>query len=233
MGILGRLQTPGGTFGQAVDKMHNHGHRGYEPNARKRGEARDEALELLKSWPLSAVRERVSALHASEEMRAPGHDHGRKDRQSRAMHELDVLTAVAVKIEDTPHPQHDAFARALTQAPNNEVGALAEMSGAGLSRRAASARVIRFWGLEHFHGGYAKATRQLRDQKRAMQPAKDAILRKARLTPDDHASLRDIDADLKPYEDAVYSWTHSMSEQYQGTPLSTAELADNGELQAS
>ena len=66
-----------------------------------------------------------------------------------------------------------------------------------------------------------------------MQPAKDAILRKARLTPDDHASLRDIDADLKPYEDAVYSWTHSMSEQYQGTPLSTAELADNGELQAS
>lgn len=195
--------------------------------------ARDGALELLKAFPLADIRERITAIHNSEEILPPGHDCGRKDRQFRSVDELDVLMEVATEIEGRPDPQHDAFARALTQAPNAEVGALAEMSGISLSRRQQSARVLRFHGLEAYRGPFASAKRALRDKQRELQPAKDAILRKSRLSADDHAHLRDLDSDLKPFENAVNSWTHSMSPDYAGSPLSTAEIADNGELQAS
>ena len=233
MGLLDRGRTVAGSFDDAVGRMHRAGRYGDAPNPTARSAARDEALELLKAVPLQELRQRIATLHADPRMLATGVDIRKRDEKSRVVDALDVLTARAAMIEDTPPATQTRIARALLDAPAGEVGGLAEASGMGISEKQMSARILRYHGMDAFQGPYKAATRALRDKRAELDPKIQALTGKARMTAEDHTALRDLQNDLAPFEAAVNEWTHSVSDAYKGEPLARAELADNGELAAS
>ncbi len=208
--------------------------RGDEPDPKRHEDAIEQGRQAALAMSSAEVAARIRQLEEAPELLSRPQGHEARQVHARICAELDCLS-VAQDRHRRPEPdaREQLFEKFLMSHPERDVGAGAEVFGAGASARQLSTRVLATHGREGFDA-YQTARRDLRAAERSERPELDRLMAaraSGMATAEQNQDLADLEQRLEGPRAKVREFETTAGASFEGQPLAGGDaVADNGDL---